>query len=173
MVVEQGTGMSKTRRDGLRCATGPKIDGREVITRFIEIIATIDGVPKTELAVGIQAPALERIVVEQGARVTATRRDHYRRAPGPKDDGREMIAHFARIIAAISGVPKTKLTVGIRAPALERIVVEQGACMSGTRRDGLSCAAGTKIDGGNLPELGERSAGTSSASSATTAAIGA
>jgi hypothetical protein len=101
-------------------------------------------VAESELPLGVVTPALERLVVEHGARVAASDRDALRRASGAERDRREARAHLGRrLISAIGGVAVSGRS---RSPALHGRVVEQRARERIEGRSGDHRSACAEID---------------------------
>ena len=68
-VVEEGAGVAAAGGDGGGGAAGAEVDGGEVVAHLAGVVAAVGGVAEAELADGVEAPALDRPVVEERAGV--------------------------------------------------------------------------------------------------------
>eukprot|EP00951_Prasinocladus_malaysianus_P038769 scaffold428248_cov41-Prasinocladus_malaysianus.AAC.1 len=77
------------------------------------------------------SPASESLIVQYGTRVHIPQPNRHSVPACPQVNGREVVAHLPRRIAyPIAGISLAARPMGIPAPALEIVVVQQGAIMS-------------------------------------------
>ena len=76
-------------------ATSGKIDGSQVVAKFIRLIATIILITHAQATVCTTAPALDRVVVKHRTSVKSTSTHRHCRAASPEWHHREASTHFA------------------------------------------------------------------------------
>ena len=124
-----------THRDRHRRAPRPQRHSRQRVAHLPRPVPAMNRVAVPQLAVEVMAPAFDRPVVQHRARVIHARRDRHRRAPHPQRNSRQRVAHLPRTVPAINRVAVPQLAVAVRAPALERPVVQHRARVRIARRD--------------------------------------
>ncbi len=125
-VVEQSAGVRKPRRDIDGESPRTQIDGYEIVTHGSRHRTDLeDGIASSQLAISVVTPANDGCIVQQGARMTATRNDFRGRFTGGKLDGRQIGPHFTRTIATTVRVSKTEPEVA--APAFDLTIGETRA----------------------------------------------
>ena len=104
--------------DALRGATGAEIDSGERVAHLARLVATPVLVPEAELAGAIFSPALERVVVEYRAGVTAADGDRFDGSARADVDGWKIVAHRSGSVAVWAGAPESEPTEDPGSPAL-------------------------------------------------------
>ena len=67
-------------------------------------------IAQAELTIIVVSPALDGVVVEERARVTGTGGDVLGGATVTEGDRVEVVAHFVRVVAAVSRIAQAELT---------------------------------------------------------------
>ena len=137
-----------------RGARAGEVDwGRLEQTRRGQVIAHLTGcrparrgIAETQLTDGVQAPALDKPVIQTSARVLIGRRHDGGGFSCTNIDDGQQIAHFIGAVAARVGVFEAELAIGIATPALERRVREHRASMAQTAEQGRREFARTQVD---------------------------
>src|SRR5262249_14005735 len=125
--LEHHAGLIATCGHELRYAL--QLDGRQVVTHLVGLVAAVSVVVLAELSVDVFSPTFEGAIVKNRARVLVSRADRLCcPARAQVDDGKG-IAHLVGSHAAISCVAETELPPFIRAPTLHRTIVQQSARM--------------------------------------------
>ncbi len=101
-----------------------QVHGSQVVAHFAGSITAMCRVTLTELTVKVFAPALYASVIENRARMQVARGDRDCCFASAEVDGGQIIAHLARVIAAIRRVAQTEPTKRIATPALYAPVVQ-------------------------------------------------
>ena len=125
-----------------------EVNGVEIVTHLVGAVAAVGGVAEAELAAVVVAPALHRVVIEQGAGVVLPGGDLHRSAAGAEIDGEQAGPHLVGVVASAGGVTVAEVAVAVVAPALHRAAAEQGAGVVGAQGHGLHRGPGAEIDGG-------------------------
>ncbi len=105
----------------------------EIVSHSARAIAHVGRVgAQTQLAITIAAPSLDGAVVQQGTGVGASSSKLHSSAPGAQVHCWQGIAHLARAPAPVECVTQTQLAGDVASPALEGVIVQQGAgvCVS-------------------------------------------
>ena len=84
-----------TGGDGLRGSSGAEGDRRQAVPHLTRAVASVGSVAVTEPTALAFAPALQAVVVEDGAGVTASGRDGLRGTSRAEINRREAVAHLA------------------------------------------------------------------------------
>jgi hypothetical protein len=96
----------------------------------------------------VEAPALDLVVIEEGAGLVAARGDGRGGAVAAQGNGGEGVAHLAGVVAAMVDVADAEGAHSVVAPALHSAVVEEGAGVGAAGGDGGGGAAGAEGDRG-------------------------
>ena len=76
-------------------ATGAQVDGSQIVTEFVRLIADIVLIARAESATCTTTPALHRVVVEHHTGVGSTSTHRHCRAASPEWHRGEASTHFA------------------------------------------------------------------------------
>src|SRR5580658_7077617 len=135
--------MHRPGGDRQRRTAGPEVDGWKVVPHLTGLVADVVFIGHAVDHLG--APALDRAIVEERARLHASSRNRQSRSSDAEVDLRESIAHLRGTDAAGLGVAEAQLPIAIFTPALDGSIVEERARMIGPRRHGQSRAALTEV----------------------------
>ncbi|CAB5064767.1 unannotated protein [freshwater metagenome] len=149
-VVEQRAHVEVAVPDCRRGASRAEVDGEQVVTHLASHITAIVRVAVAELSLGAVAPALDGVVVENGAGAPASRTDRFGGAPCAEVDRRKAVAHLAGVVPAVVRIAETKVRVSVVAPALDRVVVEEHTAVDASGAHDFGDASGAEVDGGEV-----------------------
>src|SRR6185436_15882688 len=102
-----GPRVARRNRDG--DLPEPQIDHGKVIPHLARIVAAVLNVAEAELAEEVSTPAFDLASLQEGARLAPADRDGSGALARAEVDGRQVIPHLARIIAAVLHVAEAEL----------------------------------------------------------------
>lgn len=149
-IVQQGAHILSPDGNGDRSFAGSKVDREQVVAHGAREHAAMRFVALAKLPIIIEAPALQRSIVENGAGGTSARRKERRGFSSAKVDRGQVVAHLPRSIAAIGGIADAQKAEGIDTPALHVAVVEQRAGVSTPYGNLCRCSSCSQIDDGQI-----------------------
>ena len=141
-VIEQSARVGAAGRDGHGRPPGPQVH-RTDRPRCL-VVADVVGVDIAEPPAEAESPAAHGRVVEQRARMGSAGRDRHGRPPGPQVHRTDRPRRL--VIADLVCVAVAEHAAGAVPPAAHGGVVEQRACVVGTRRDCYGRPPGPEID---------------------------
>ena len=138
-VRQDGAGVAEPGGDRLRgqerAARLAEVHRPGPVGRHAQVAADVDDVAVAEPAVAAEAPAFDRVIVEQRARVKAAGGDGLRGASEAEVDRRDRAGQL--VVADGDGVAQAEPAVEGEAPAAQHAVDEQCAGVSVARADRL------------------------------------
>ena len=149
VVVEDGAGVA-AGGDGECGAACAEVDGGEVVAHLARLVPDVRAASVAEIAPVPEAPALGGVVVEEGAGVEVAGGDGECGAACAEVDGGEVVAHLAWLVADPDVAAVAELTVDALSPALDGVVVEEGAGVASAGGDGECGAACAEVDRGEV-----------------------
>lgn len=150
VVIENCTGVGHANSQSDGSFPGTQIHGGQVVAHFARSVATCSGIADAALASAVVAPAFDASVIENCAGVRICRCELEDRFSGSEVDSRQVIAHFARFVAALQrvAVPEGSYAEEGSAPAFDRSVIETSARIIDARGNLGGRFARSEIDGG-------------------------
>ena len=133
-------------RDGLGSTSGTEVDGGQCVAHLTRHISSTTRVAQPELAHGVESPAFDVTVVEDGASVVCAGGDGLGSASGTEADEGQCVPHLSGLVSAIVGVADPELAIGIVPPTLYPSVIEDRAGEAASHRDCSCGPSGAKVD---------------------------
>lgn len=127
-----------------------KVDREQVVAHGGRNPTAMVFVALAKLPVVIDAPALQRAVVENGARGVSARREERGGFSGAEVDRWEVVAHLPRSIAPIGAIADAQKAQAIDTPAFHVAVVEHCASVSAPYGHGHRSSSGSQVDHGQI-----------------------
>ena len=134
--------------DRLGGPANAEVNAVQIIAHFTSSITTIIAVIQPELAIVIQSPTLDSVIVEDGTGMIIAGTNCFGSMTITEIDPCQIIAHFTRPVTTIIVATLPELAKTVCTPTLDAIIVEDGTGMCQTGTNCLGSMTTTQVHRG-------------------------